>query len=214
MPYAYRRRTTRRKSTMRRRPRRILRRSLYNRRVKTNPRVHHFKRTVILTGINTAITTTFGVQSFSLNQLPDFTEFQNLYDQFRINKVVWKLVPNVNSAESGAAQKLPQVHSVCDYNDSTAPTTLDELIQYNNYRMTMGSRIHNRKLTPAFLDNVYVTTATQRAGNPNYKQWLSTSNSTDVPHHGIKYAIGATAAASAITYTPYLTFYLSCKAVK
>lgn len=194
------------------------RRKIYRRRprmmTKSKLGIHHFKRTVILTGINTAITTTFGVQNFSLNQLPDFTEFQNLYDQFRINKVVWKLVPNVNSAESGAAQKLPQVHSVCDYNDSTAPTTLDELVQYNNYRMTMGSRIHNRKLTPAFLDNVYVTGATQRAGNPNYKQWLSTSNSTDVPHHGIKYAIGATAAASAITYTPYLTFYISCKSVK
>lgn len=203
--YRRKRLLTRRKRIYRRRKTMVSKRTL---------KIHHFKRTLIGTDIPTATVTSYGAVFFRLNQLPDFTEFQNLYDQFRINKVVWKLVPNVNSAESGAAQKLPQVHSVCDYNDSTAPTTLDELVQYNNYRMTMGSRIHNRKLTPAFLDNVYVTSAIQRPGNPNYKQWLSTSNSTDVPHHGIKYAIGAIAAASAITYTPYLTFYISCKSVK
>lgn len=210
MPY---RKNYRRKRPMTRSRRVYRRRSIYRaRRALSN--LHHFKRTVILSGISTATATTFGAKAFSLNELPDFSEFQNLYDQFRINKIVWKLVPNANNADAGATQRLPQIHSVLDYTDSTAPTSLDELVQYNNYRMTMGSRIHSRKLTPVFLDNVYVTSVTQRAGNPNFKKWLSTSNSTDVVHHGIKYAIGSTATAGAITYTPYVTFYISCKSVK
>lgn len=198
------------------RRRRITRRKIYRRRrvVKNLGNVHHFKRTLIGTSINTATSTTFGAYAFSLAQLPDYTEFTNLYDQFRINKVLVKLVPNVNSAEAGATQRLPQVHSVLDYNDSTAPTTLDELVQYNNYRMTMGSRIHTRKLTPAFLDNVFETSSVTRGSNPNFKKWLSTSNATAIPHHGMKWAIGSTASASAITYTPYITFYISCKSVK
>lgn len=203
--YRARRRTIRRRRVIRRFPRRSPAQKM---------RIHHFKRTVILAGINTGTATTFGARAFDLNMLPDNTEFQNLYDMFRINKVVWKLVPNVNSAEAGAAQRLPQIHSVLDYNDSTAPTSLDELVQYNNYRMTMGSRIHARKLTPAFLDNVYQTGAIQQPGNPNWKKWLSTANSLSVPHHGVKYAIGATASANAITYTPYVTVYFSCKGTK
>lgn len=209
MPYRrnYRRRTLRKRRPMRR-TRRMIRRPL-----KRTLNVHHFKRTLIGTDIPTATGTTFGAVIFRLNQLADFADFTNLYDSYRINKVVWKLVPNVNSAEAGATQKLPQVHSVIDTNDNTAPTALTQLVQYSNYRMTMGSRIHTRMLTPASRDEAFQSTGTAYPATINFKKWITTEYPA-ITFLGIKYAIGSTAAAAAVTYTPYVTFYFSCKNVK
>lgn len=207
----YRKRSTR----IRRRPRRTTRRPTMRRSRNLNKlNIHHFKRTDILPTLNTATADSFGTFYFSLSDLVNYTEFTNLFDMYRINKVVVKMVPNVNSAEAGAAQRLPQIHSVLDYNDRTIPTTLNELVQYQNYRMTMGSRIHTRILTPASLDVVDSEGGTTpTSARPRFKNWISTSDAT-LEHYGIKYCIGATASANAVSYTPYITYYISCKSVK
>lgn len=205
---AYRRRAR----LMKRRPRRTIRRRsrMMKKRVLN---IHHFKRTLIGTPISTAVTTTFGSTFFRLNSLVDSSEFTNLFDQYRINKIVWKLVPNANNADAGATQRLPQVHSVIDHDDVTAPTTLDQLVQYSNYRMTMGSRVHTRVFTPSSIDDSFQSAGTSYPATISYKKWLSSTYDA-ITHLGIKYAIGSTATAGSITYTPYITYYLSCKDVK
>lgn len=211
------RRTYRRRRPTNRRPRR----AVYRRRLRSSRRprlsalrTHHFKRTFTLSPIATATTTVFGAYAFSLSDLPNYSEFTALYDQYRINKLVVRFVPNHNSSEVGATKALMEFNSVLDFNDQTAPTALTQLYEYANWRMTRGNSIHTRVFSPAVLGVVSTINATNFTGDQSkWKQWLATSQ-TDIEHYGIKYAIGATAAAGDMYFTPYITAYFSCKSIK
>lgn len=211
MPY---RRTYRRRRTTRRPMRRMRRRIRTRRPSLKSLKVHHFKRTVALSQISSSNTgLVAGGLTFNLGQLPNSTEFTSLYDMYRINKIAIKFVPAYNSSSVGTtAEYAPNFHSVIDATDATAPTTTSELFQYGNHRMTRGTQVHTRVFTPASLDFVNAT-AGSTAGNPTWKQWLSTSAST-VEHYALKYAVEQGFTNNAITWSPYATFYFSCKAVK
>lgn len=212
MPY---RRSYRPRRTLRRRPRRMMRRRIYRRRPRLSSlKVHHFKRTFALTQIQGAITDTLGAYTFRLDQLPNYTEFTNLYDSYRINKIVIKFVPTANSANVGDTNNLlTQFHTVLDFNDGGAPASLNALYEYGNWRMTRGSQIHTRVFTPSTMGVVSDVSAGGVAGAPKYKQWINTSEA-DVYHFGLKYCAAAQVTALDINWTPYVSFYLSCKSVK
>ena len=177
-------------------------------------KTYHFKRTFTLPFIQSQTTTVFGAYAFSFNDLPNSSEFSALFDQYRVNKLVIKFVPNHNSSEVGSTKALMEFNSVLDFNDQTAPTALNQLYEYANWRMTRGNAIHTRVFTPAVLSLVSTTSPTNYQGDQSkWKQWLATSQ-LDVEHYGIKYAIGATQAAGDMYFTPYVTAYFSCKSVK
>ena len=213
---AYRRTYKRRRPTIRR-----SRRAMYRRRLRLSRRprlsalrTYHFKRTFTLSPISTGTSPVFGAYAFSISDLPNYTEFTALFDQYRINKLVVRYVPNHNSSEVGATKALMEFNSVLDFNDQVAPTALTQLYEYANWRMTRGNAIHTRVFTPAVLSLVATTSAIAYQGDQSkWKQWLATSQ-TDIEHYGIKYAIGATQAAGDMYFTPYVTAYFSCKSVK
>lgn len=177
-------------------------------------KVHHFKRTFTLTPLASSTATSYGAYNFQFQELPNYTEFQNLYDCYRINKIVMKFVPNHNSSEFGSTKAMCEFNSVLDFNDVTVPTALTQLYEYQNWRMTRGNRIHTRMWTPSVLTVISTTSATNYIGDaPKYKQWLNTSQA-DIEHYGLKYAFGATNAAGDVYFTPYITVYFSCKSVK
>lgn len=123
--------------------------------------------------------------AFTLNNLPDASDFQNLFDSYRINKIVVKIIPKVseytglpNAGVNNAM--LPTIHSVVDYDDSTAPTSISQLAQYDTYRSTRGIREHTR----VFVPKVELQGGTSIALPKSY-QWIDTDN-IDVPHRGLK----------------------------
>lgn len=201
----------RRRLTTRRRPRRTRRMNMRRRtyRSKRSLKIHHFRRTFQGGAIfSAAAANTLGAYSFTFNQLPNFAEFQSLYDCYRINKIVIKFVPNDNVSQVGAAGYIANFNTVLDFNDATVPANLNQLLEYGNWRMTRGTKIHTRIFTPASLDTVSGTST-----NPTYKQWLSTADAA-IPHFGLKYCAEGTAAAGDLYWVPYVTMYFSCKAVK
>lgn len=204
------RRTLRRKRPFIRR-RRIIRRPRLSRRALS---VHHFKRTFTLGQISSSSAgPQFFGYSFRLDQLPNYTEFTNLFDQYRINKIVMKFVPNHNSSDVGVtAMNIPNFHTLLDYNDATAPASLNSMYEYANWRMSRGTSLHTRVFRPATIDYVNAT-AGANAGNPSWKQWLSTA-SPSIEHYGLKCGIEISQATYDITWTPYISVYLSCKSVK
>lgn len=212
MPY---RRNYRKRPTLRRRRRytrrRIMRRPLTKRALK----VHHFKRTFALDYITSAAgADVLGAFNFYLAQLPNYTEFTNLYDQYRINKILIKFVPNVNSADVAASATIAQFNTVLDFNDSTPLASLNNCFEYGNWRMTRGTQVHTRIFTPSSLDAVANTGGTTPSFvNPTWKQWIATS-SANIPHFGLKYCAEPTASAGDIDWRPYVTMYFSCKSVK
>lgn len=182
-----------------------------------NTGVHHFKRTNVLSSITTSITAGVNTHqsfSFKFSDLPNYTEFSTLFDQYRMNKFVIKLVPTITGAEptsTGAAYSLPNVWSVVDYDDAVdAGNNLISLLQYPNCRMTRGHKIHTRVWRPSVLLDAY-TGATE--GNTiKFKQWLNMADVT-IPHYGLKIWIDQCLGA-VMEYRVFFTAYFSCKGVR
>lgn len=207
----------RRKLSMRKRrmgrPRVYLNKRRYN--------VYHFKRTVFyenVIGVNNLVNyvTAWG---FTLGQLPDVSNFSGLYDEYRINKVVYKIIPKfselvVNTNDSsGQAKLLPQIHSCIDYDDSLSLSQangLNEVTQYQTHKMTMGNQIHTRVLVPKM-----ELVGDGSAGVPKARQWIDTDNTTAL-HNGVKVFIPKLLSANASTQLDYdvqITTYLSFRNV-
>lgn len=205
----------RRRYTTRRRPRRT-RRMLMRRRPRRTlsrfPKTYHFKRTFTGTPIASNTTATFGAYALQFGQLSNSTEFTALFDMYRVNKIVVKFVPNHNSSEVGATKAIPNFHTVLDFTDNSTPTTLAELYEYQSWRMTRGTAMHTRAFIPAVLQDAQEA-ASSGGALPKLKQWISTAQ-TDVYFYGIKYGAEASAAAGDVYWTPYITYYYSCKSVK
>lgn len=209
----YRRRYAPRRRSMRRRTMRSnrLRMGRPPRRLLSSMKLYHFKRTYqgpTITPLTGA--TTFGAISFNMSS--QGTEIPPLFDCYRINKVVCKFVPNRDNANFGGTSYIPNFYSVLDFTDSTIPTSLTELYDYGNLRITRGSIIHTRALVPATNDAIEGPAAIV-SGNPRYKQWITTSQ-MGIPHFGLKYAVDNVGGATDVTYKTFITLYFSCKSVK
>lgn len=182
-----------------------------------NTGTHHFKRTNVLSSITTSITSGVNTHqsfSFKFSDLPNYAEFTALFDQYRMNKFVIKLVPTITGAEptsAGAAYSLPNVWSVVDYDDAVdAGNNLISLLQYPNCKMTRGHQIHTRIWKPSVLLDAY-TGATE--GNTiKFKQWLNMAD-VAIPHYGLKIWIDQCLGA-VMEYRVFFTAYFSCKGVR
>lgn len=205
---AYRRTYRRRRLT--RRPRRMMRRRpMRSLTMKRRINTHHFKRTFLLAQFTASATgPNFYGYNFTLSALPNYIEFTNLFDQYRINKVVVKFVPSANSDNIGASQIIPNLHSAIDNNDSTAPTALTQLYEYGSYKRTRGTQTHTRVFTPSCLADISVSSS-----SPKWKQWIGTQFPA-VEHYGLKVGCDQVVTTNDIYWLPYATVYFSCRSVK
>lgn len=204
---APRRRLVRRKLMARKyRP---IRRGMWN---PSKPNVYHFKRKYFVVdafAVTTGSDFKLGV-NFSLANLPNFTDFTNLYDMYRVNKIVYKIIPKFSETTmtTGINANLQQIHSVIDYDDTTAPVSISDLTQYQNHRMTRGNAIHTRVLVPKVK-----TTIDTLSDAPKARQWIDCDDSV-LNHRGLKIYIPAPLApATTISYDVEATFYVSFKSV-
>jgi len=177
-----------------------------------NTGVHHFKRVFHGTDINAATAgNVLGGLAFQFNQLPSYTEFTNLFDEYRINGIKIQLIPNFTGADlnpTTSAVSVPNIWSIIDHDDSTSPANLEELLQYPNCRMTRGSRTHTRFFRPSCLIDVAgITTGVK------FKQWINLAN-TNIPHYGFKYFIDQMNTGPVGTWRVFVTYYFSCKGVR
>lgn len=180
--------------------------------------IHHFKRTQVMASIQTSIvagTNTHQAMSFKFSDLPNYTEFTTLFDQYRMNKFVLKLVPSFTGSEptsAGAYYQMPNVWSVIDYDDAIdAGNNLISLFQYPNCKMTRGQKVHTRTWTPSILLDAY--TGGTVGGAVNFKKWLNMGD-VNIPHYGIKLWIDQTGTTSPVEYRVFFTAYFSCKGVR
>lgn len=86
-------------------------------------------------------------------------ELKTLYDCYKINKIVFMLIPtyNVNAITLGQNTKdnMPGIHSVIDYNDDNVPSSINDLLEYKTYKYTRGGQIHKRVFTPKVATNSF-----------------------------------------------------------
>lgn len=188
-----------------------------SRSLRTNS-IHVFKRSHLLDQIsNTApagVPTTFGkAYTFQLSDMPNYNEFVNLFDQFRIRKIKLTITPTFNSNDMNTRnESIKTIRYVIDANDASVPTTENELLEYQNSKMFMTNKQQKISFVPAVQMMSYKTAVTT-AYCPKKDQWLNTTDAT-TPHYAIKFFFPAISVTVNTTWVIYADYYIECKNVK
>lgn len=165
--------------------------------------------------------------TFQLTNLPDFNEFQGLYDQFCIKAIKINLINRGNSVDSAINSTTPAVTGqsalvalVLDYTDANPLASFNEATQYESMKMSRGWQGHNRYFVPAIQAEANQSSTTVGL-MPKKRQWLTTSSTTGiggaiVPHFGVKFIADSTGVAlgNQVTFDVKITYYLAFKNVK
>jgi len=228
----YRRRRRRRFSGRRRRIRRRTARRRYRRRGYTN-KTYYYKRQQrqAIQRTVAAATATFASIAFSLDQMPNYTEFTQLYDQYKIRKVKVEWVnqrsvntdsytfsivdPTTGIVTGGTSTRIfPEIWTVIDRDDTAPPTTLGEMLEYQSLRVTKGATRHKRILRPKFAVPVF-RGALSADGYMPRSGWIDCSY-PDVPHYGIKdaYVNPDNNDAAVFSGEQIITYYVAFRTVR
>lgn len=155
--------------------------------------------------------------TFKLTDLPNYTEFTNLFDRYRILKVAVILVPQWTTNDLNpvtTTEKVnPAIYSLIDYTEDAPPASLSEFYEDSQCKITRGGRIHKRVFTPSVLCNAFETVTTS-AYTPKWKQWITTDDPA-TPHYSIKLAGDKTNTSSNnFVVKIFMTYYFQCKDLK
>lgn len=138
--------------------------------------------------------------AFSLNDIPNVSEFQSLFDQYKLCgvKVQWKLIgvpennTTANSNTANFANFYPTIWYAPDHDDN-GPLTLGQIKEYEKvkHKVLRPNKEVSCFLKPTSLMQVYNSTTT--AGYAcNYKRpWLdiAVGGGVAVPHYGLKFVV-------------------------
>lgn len=168
-----------------------------------NIKVHSFTRTAVLATPNMTATTTAtgGNISFSLSQVPNYTEWTNLFDSYKIKAVSIKIIPELltGTLNSGAINA-GSLWTAIDRNDLTNPASLNELLQYDTLRRKRITGITTRYLK--------VNNFSSEDNVQEWNKWQSTANA-NITYYGLKYwqeALGAGTLPTKLIVKYYLQF--------
>lgn len=175
--------------------------------------VQYFKRTVFAPAAlsATGAVTTYDAGVFRLTSLPDVGDFTSLYDQYRILSVKYVLMPRGNVSDLGTAgAQISRLFTVIDYDDSSPPSSIDQLCQYQNLKVTNATAKHVRIIKPMY--NREVSTGLGTTANEPSRGWLDCTNN-NVAHRGVKLALQGPVTGT-ITYDAMITYNLAFKNVR
>lgn len=190
--------------------------------------VHRFKRVCKLDNLVVSYNSATGIgigsnpaYQFTLNSLPDYSEFVNLYDMYKITGIKLSIAPAaqaITSAVSGttATSGFSRVNSVIDFDDNTALASENNALQYATLRTSTYGRTHERFIKPMLSVSIDDQLNATLASAPSRNRWISTEF-PEVEHRGIKVWINPpvnTAASTSMTYSVYATYYLAMKMSK
>lgn len=128
--------------------------------------------------------------STSLNRLPGISDFSNLFDRYMITyiKVYYHLKIDP-SAQGGSSATFPKLFYVRDYDDASAPLTLNEMREHSKctYRVMNPNKPVVFGFRPSTLTEKY-RSAISTTYSPQWNQWIDMA-APDVPHYGWKIGI-------------------------
>lgn len=171
---------------------------------------------------NTVVTTipmtqtSVGVaQSFQMDRVINAVEFQNLFDQYKIWKIVLEFKLQSNPYLAASNPTFPTLYVCNDHDDTSAPTLVNikERALTRRYVMRPNS-IVRWTLRPATLAESYRSAITV-AYTPNFNKWLDITN-MDVPHFGTKWVLDNDGVAATVDIVMKMEakYYFSCKDVR
>nr|WAE43196.1 MAG: capsid protein [Cressdnaviricota sp.] len=131
-----------------------------------------------------------GNGNFNIAQLPNYTEFTQLFDQYRITqiKMTWTNQANTYQGNNTPTLSAPSLMTCLDYDDGTALLQRNDFLQYETYKARPFIGTHSLYVKPKVATAVYVGALTtgyaQTYGNP----WVDSANPS-TPYYGCKWAL-------------------------
>jgi len=175
-------------------------------------RTYKFVRNVDLGTITlstSAITT--GGFSFQLSDLPNSSEFQALFDLYRIDAVSVTFTSNYINILGGG---LPPIRyaTVVDKNSSGVFATFNDAREFDTAHVDVITFPDTRNILPRYISAVQNdSSATVYGGSA--RGWLNTSVA-NVPHYGYRYVFEAFTSANLPSVRCEAIYYLSFRAPK
>lgn len=157
--------------------------------------VYHFKRWANNTSGNFTISGNVAyapyqaANVYQLDHLPNVSDFANLFDHYRINKIVMRFWLRIDpSASSAATASYPKLYSVIDNDDNTL-LSQSQMREHPNCKIQVlqPNRPVVRAFCPSTLSLSYLS-AVASTYTPKWKQWVDMAN-TGVPHYCLKWNI-------------------------
>ncbi len=140
---------------------------------------------------NFATTKTF---VYSLDQVPQMTSYQKLFEYYKILKVVvnfkYKTIGNYANTDPTIGNPVNEINPTLifkvDHNDDTADTigTMLESVRTKEKQLTNNNPSFSIVLKPAIQSMLYKTSAST-AYTPSWNNWLGMI-SPGIPHYGLK----------------------------
>jgi hypothetical protein len=149
---------------------------------------------------------------FALAQCTGYLELANVFDQYRIAKVVYKVVPVFNVAQVGSSPLEGTIVSVIDYDDANTPTNLDQLMEFNTHRIHDIQKPWMRTIYPRIASATFSGSTFSGYYAPSGKQWVDVG-STGVQHYGLKWGCDQNAADN-LRLQVYTTYYLEFRRIR
>lgn len=152
--------------------------------------------------------------------MPNYADFTNLYDKYRIDWVEVTLTFNGNTHTGGSVQSLPRVFFVED-NDDTNSINLASIQQYDNLKTfqfgTGDGVMKTFRIHPKPQELVYYTTTLSGYQQGSNKKFIDTTY-PDVPQYGCKMIVDPIvyAASSTLLGSIALSFkyHITCDSTK
>lgn len=174
---------------------------------------------------STAALNTFGYE-FSMNDLDimggagSYTSaLTSMYDQYRILKCTVTFVPRFTEAGiSNTGVEIPKLYTVIDYDSNSLSLTEDQILQFQNVKVTRGNKVHSRTLVPCIRMD---SEASVGAVTLKRKQWVDMAD-LSITHFGI-YALtpklvnqdGTTPGSpQSFIWDTYLNIVFQCKGLR
>jgi len=156
-----------------------------------------------------------GIFKFRLSDLPNYTDFTNMYEQFKITGVKLRFIPNFGTESSSTASAYTEAFAYCidrganDYVNTAI--TFDGLLEHQDVKIRTSQRgtinlwigaPSAHQPADAVIQSAYV------------RPWLDSdqTSSVNVDHHGLKFAFQTVRpTANANRFKVYATYYVKCR---
>jgi len=162
-----------------------------------------------------------GTETFELADMPQFSNYIALYEQFKITKIVYHFrsqAPVNVALSAGGVGSLGYLHTVVDHNDNTTPAGslagIQNMMNDSGYKGVKSSRDLTRVIRPMFLTQAGTQTAKSVRGWLNCRDVAGAVNA--VSHYGIKWIVQGgrnviTGTTQSVSYQPIVTYYIQFK---
>jgi len=145
------------------------------------------RRTYRATTLSANTGDTLYALNFALNLTPNYAEFTNLYDQYRILEAVVTFAPYVTVVSNPASAFPGFIGTWIDYNDSNLPANIQEGQQYDTFQRNVAATSFVRVIRPRTAVGTYSGSAFT-GYTSKYGDWID-SNSPSVQYYGLKMCI-------------------------